>query len=288
MTDIPAQPPTPDTARGDSAVLTLDGVGVAYGDRVALRDVTLDLPARTLVGVLGPNGAGKSTLFRAILGLVPLTTGRITRTAPAAYVPQGEGFDPTFPASALDVALMGRYGHRRWWQRLTASDRRIARDALDAMGMGEHAACRFGTLSGGQRQRTVIARALAQERRLLLLDEPMTGVDATSQTIIEAALRRLRDEGHVIVMSTHDLSAAARLCDRLILLNGRVTADGPPGEALVPDALRATYGESMLTLDDDARTIGVLDEGHEHCGEGVHDPHGHDHAEHHAHAGETG
>jgi len=271
--------------RVTDAPLTLQNVTVAYGDRVAMRDVSATFAPGSLIGILGPNGAGKSTLFRAVLGLVPYR-GTVTFAERPSYVPQGEGFDPDFPATAFDVALMGRYGHRRWWQRLNAEDRAVARRGLQAMDMDRHADCAFGTLSGGQRQRAIIARALTQERRVLLLDEPMTGVDTTSATIIEEALLRLRDEGRTILMSTHDISAAARLCDRLILMNGRITADGAPGDVLVPGVLRDTYGDAMLTVGTNGDAVGLIDDAHHGCG----DDHGHDHAhpdhdhsEHHAH-----
>lgn len=258
--------------------VTLTGVSVRFGARDALRDVTATLEQGSIIGVLGPNGAGKSTLFSAILGLVP-HDGRIERRGPIASVPQGEHYLRDFPASPFDVALMGRYASRRWWQRLTADDRRAASAALERMGMGEHARCRFAELSGGQRQRTIIARALTQDRPTLLLDEPFTGVDPASAQVIEEALTELAADGRCIVISTHDIAGAVRLCDRIILLNTTIRADGPANAAITADSLRETYGSTLLTVGD-GMPIGIIDDAHD-CGHDVDDTTDHDHADHH-------
>lgn len=263
--------------------VTLTDVSVRFGTRWALRDVTAAFEHGSVIGVLGPNAAGKSTLFSAILGLVP-HEGTITRDGPVAFVPQGEHYHRDFPATPFDVALMGRYGDRRWWQRLTADDRRHAHDALEQMGMDEHAACRFSELSGGQRQRTIIARALAQNRHTILLDEPFTGVDPTSARVIEDAVTTLAAEGRCIVISTHDIPGAARLCDRVILLNETIRADGPPSDVITPETLRRAYGSSLVTLGSDEVPVEMIDDAHacehEHGPDHTHD-HGHEHAEHH-------
>ncbi len=264
-----------------SPAVTLTDVAVRFGTRWALRDVTATFDHGSVVGILGPNAAGKSTLFSAILGLVP-HEGTITRDGPIAFVPQGEHYHREFPATPFDVALMGRYGERRWWQRLTAEDRRRADEALAQMGMDEHAGCRFSELSGGQRQRTIIARALAQNRHTILLDEPFTGVDPTSARVIEEAVTALAAEGRCVVISTHDIPGAARLCDRVVLLNETIRADGPPDAVITPDALRHTYGSTLLTLGSDEIPLEMIDDAHacehEHGTDHAHDV---EHAEHH-------
>ena len=264
------------------AAVTLTDVSVHFGARTALRDVTTTLDHGSVVGVLGPNGAGKSTLFSAILGLIP-HDGTIRADGPISFVPQGEHYQRDFPATPLDVALMGRYGARKWWQRLSTEDRDRARAALARMGMDEHAACRFGELSGGQRQRTIIARALAQDRGTILLDEPFTGVDPTSTSVIEEALTAMAADGRCVVISTHDIPGAARLCDRVILLNETIRADGPPAEVIAPDPLRRTYGPAMVALGGPGSPVTMIDAGGhvcEHDGEIDHTAE-HVHAEHH-------
>ncbi len=272
-----------------TAAVTLTDVAVRFGARWALREVTATFEHGSVIGVLGPNAAGKSTLFSAILGLVP-HEGTITRTGPIAFVPQGEHYHRDFPATPFDVALMGRYGDRRWWQRLTADDRNRATDALAQMGMDEHASCRFAELSGGQRQRTIIARALAQNRHTILLDEPFTGVDPTSAHVIEEAVTRLAGEGRCIVISTHDIPGAARMCDRVILLNETIRADGPPEDVITPETLRRAYGSSLVTLGSDSMPLEMIDDAHacehEHGPDPAHDHgHEHEHAEHHGVSG---
>jgi ABC-type Mn2+/Zn2+ transport system ATPase subunit len=259
----------------DSA-LEVERLSVDFAGHLALDAVSFTLPPTQLVGLLGPNGAGKSTLFRAILGQVDHSgTVRVAGGTPS-YVPQGDHVEADFPATAADVALMGRYGHRRWWQRLSRGDHAAAAAALDAVGMGEHADCTFGTLSGGQRQRVMLARALAHDKPVILLDEPMTGVDSVSREAITATITRLRDEGRTVLMSTHDLSDAARTCDRLIFLNRRIIHDGPPATTFTPEVIQAAYeGAAVMLTRPDGGSFGVLDDAHHHD-HGV--AHGHVHA----------
>jgi len=248
-------PPTtrPDT---DAPALRLQLVHAAYDRTPVLEGVTGSLlPGRSLA-LIGPNGAGKSTLIKAILGLVPLTGGSIevlghrpeVARSDVAYVPQADILDSTFPVSVLDVVLMGRYRAIGWLRRPRLADRQRARAALDAVGLADLAARRFGLLSGGQRQRVLLARAIAQQARLLLLDEPFNGVDATSTELILSILSRLRADGVAVVMSTHDLSIAHLACDDACLLNRRQVAFGSLDSALTPELLRETYGPSAVQL----------------------------------------
>jgi manganese/iron transport system ATP-binding protein len=247
------------SAVATTPALLLEDTVVAY-DRVPVLDgVRGQVAPGASVALIGPNGAGKSTLLRAILGLVPVVGGRITvlGRSPAAargqvaYVPQADTLDPEFPVSVEQVVLMGRYRRIGWLRRPGRADRAAAAAALAEVGLTEAARRRFGTLSGGQRQRVLLARAIAQEARLLLLDEPFNGVDATSQDLLLAALGRLRDGGAAVVMSTHDLALAHLACDEVCLLNKHQFGFGPVGRTLTPELLRATYGGQALSISGD-------------------------------------
>jgi manganese/iron transport system ATP-binding protein len=178
-----------------------------------------------------------------------------------AYVPQAGGIDPSFPIDALGVVLMGRSPRLRWRRRPRAEDRRRAQAILELVGLGEAARTPFGALSGGQRQRALVGRALAQEGDVLLLDEPLTGIDAPSQEAILAVLEAERQTGRTVLMTTHDLEQAARTCDRLLLLNRSLVAAGPTEEVFRPEALSRAYAGELLFLDE--RTA-VLDDAHHH------------------------
>jgi manganese/iron transport system ATP-binding protein len=235
-------------------------VTVAYGRRAALDGVTGRVDPGSSVALIGPNGAGKSTLLKAILGLVPLQRGRIEVLGAepgdarrrVAYVPQADALDPEFPVSALQVVLMGRYRDVGWLRRPGRADRRLAAEALDRVGLADRASDRFGTLSGGQRQRVLLARAIAQGSRLLLLDEPFNGVDAATQDLLLAVLAELRADGVAVVMSTHDLAVAHLACGEACLLNRHQIAFGPTEVTLTPGHLRAAYGANALALAGDA------------------------------------
>jgi manganese/iron transport system ATP-binding protein len=237
--------------------LVLDDVAAAYGREPVLEGVRGTLAPGSALALIGPNGAGKTTLIKAILGLVPLTAGRIEvlGTSPAnararvAYVPQADALDQQFPVSVLQVVLMGRYRKIGWLRRPGKADRAAALAALEEVGLAVRARDRFGVLSGGQRQRVLLARAVAQEARLLLLDEPFNGVDATTTEALLAVLDRLRADGVAVVMSTHDLAVAHLVCDDACLLNHHQVAFGPIDDALRPELLKATYGGSALLLD---------------------------------------
>ncbi len=264
----------------EGEVLAIDGLSAGYGAGWALADVTMQVPAGSLVGVIGPNGSGKSTLLRAILGLVPQRRGAVSlggvpvdrRRSDVAYVPQRELVDWSFPISAAQVVLMGRYPRIGPVRRATSLDREVVRDALERMGMAGLADRQIGALSGGQQQRVFVARALVQEAAVLLLDEPMTGVDRGTEEAITALMRELRDAGATILHASHDLEGAADVSDLLCFVNGRVVAFGPPDETFTPETLHATFGGEVLIVDagDHAHVHG----GGHHEGDDAH-PHAH-------------
>src|SRR5919112_2308452 len=192
-----------------------------------LGGVTFEVAPGEIAAVLGPNGGGKTTLFRALLGELPYRTGDVALQGRPAYVPQTEDARLDFPVSAHDVALRGAYGRTPWFRRVARADRSRADAALERVGLADRAGARFGTLSGGQRQRVLIARALVQDAPVLLLDEPLSGVDAPSAARIEAVLGELRDEGRALLVATHD-ARQARAWDRVLCLNRRQVAFGAP------------------------------------------------------------
>lgn len=245
----------PQTSDGRSAV-EVENLTVAYGSRSALSGVNARMEKGQIVGVIGPNGAGKSTLLKAIVGLVPVVRGTITiHGKPAAkqrdevaYVPQREEVNWEFPVSVADVVLMGRYGRIGWFRRAGADDRRRVDEALEMVDLSDIRDRHINQLSGGQQQRVFLARALAQDASVLLLDEPLSGVDATSQERILQLLHDLAAEGRTVVMATHDLSSAACNCHCVCCLNHEMVAMGPPAETLSKDNLHATYGGQLLIL----------------------------------------
>jgi len=228
------------------APLAVHGLTVAYGRRVALEDVTFETPPGALVGVIGPNGAGKSTLFKAILGVLRPTAGDVRLAERPSYVPQSDEARLDFPVTALDVALMGRYRSVPWWRPLPRAARRAARSALAQVGLEDLADRGIGELSGGQLQRVLLARALAQDSPIMLLDEPLSAVDAASQAAIAEVLRRRRAAGDTILLASHDLASMSALCDRVLVLNRRLLVDGPPETALAATTLLAAYGPGAL------------------------------------------
>jgi ABC-type Mn2+/Zn2+ transport system ATPase subunit len=227
----------------------------------ALTGVTFEAQPGEVVAVLGPNGGGKSTLFRALLGELPHRRGSVELPGRPAYVPQTQRARLDFPVSALDVALMGAYGRTPWFRRLARADRAAADQALARLGLEEQAGERFGALSGGQRQRVLIARALVQDAPVLLLDEPLSGVDVPSAARIEALFEELRGEGRVLLVATHD-ARQARAWQRVLCLNHAQIAFGAPADVLTADALQATYGGELVVLGDGTTAVAV--EHHEH------------------------
>jgi manganese/zinc/iron transport system ATP- binding protein len=238
----------PDPASAPAAVAVLDGVTVAYGSRVALDDVSLELPPGAIVGLIGPNGAGKTTLLRTLLGMLEPRSGHVSVDGAVGYMPQLGEAAWDFPLTALDVALQGSYRRTGWLRRPGPAERRAARDALGSVGMAELAGRQIGQLSGGQRQRVLLARTLMQQAPLLLLDEPLSGADAATEAAFLETMARLRDQSRTIVVSTHDLGWSAQHCDLLCLLATRVVSYGPPHQALSAERLAEAYGGALLDM----------------------------------------
>jgi manganese/iron transport system ATP-binding protein len=243
-----------------SPAVSASGLSVSFGSREALSDVSFELFAGSFVGVLGPNGAGKTTLLRALLGMIGYR-GSVRLEGRPAYVPQGGATDADFPIDALGVVLMGRYPRLGWGRRPGARDRRRSLEILGQVGLADEARVSFGKLSGGQRQRALVGRALAQEGDVMLLDEPLTGVDAPSQAVLLDVFEAERRSGRTVLMTTHDLSQAARVCDRLLLLNRTLVADGRAHQVVRPEVLGRAYGGELLLVDGQRA---VLDDAHHH------------------------
>lgn len=231
-------------------VLQVDGVSVELGGRLVLHDVDLKVAASEQVGLIGPNGAGKTTLLRALLGLLPIRDGSISINGhtPAeargsiGYVPQRHEFVWDYPVDVGTAAMTGRTHRIGWLRRPTRTDRVAVDEALERAHLQDLRRRPIGELSGGQRQRVLVARALALQPRLLLLDEPFTGLDVPTQEILTRLFRDLTKEGSAILMTTHDLPAAADTCSRLCLLNETVVADGPPDELRDPAVWLQAFG----------------------------------------------
>lgn len=250
--------------RGRSRLVTAN-LSVHFGERSALEDVSVSFVSGETVSLLGPNGAGKSTLLKAIAGLLPASHGTVTldgvpirRPNPAVvYVPQRSSVDWSFPVSVLDVVLMARAFRRSRLLPFGHADRDAALAALDQVGMRRFAPYQIGALSGGQQQRVFLARALLQDGEVYLLDEPFTGVDVPTQELVVSLFDSLRRAGKTIVFATHDLAQAVKSSDRIILLNRRLIAFGPPREVMTAAHLRATYGgQAVLPFDLLERTGG--------------------------------
>ena len=242
-------------------ILEVNNLTVSYNGYHALDDVSFHVQAGQRVAIVGPNGAGKSTLFKAMVGLLPHRKGSVeTNGAEFGYVTQRSSVDWDFPVTVHDVVMMGRIGRMGWlrWQR--PQDREIVLRCLAQVGMLEYAGRQIADLSGGQQQRVFIARALAQEATILLMDEPFSGVDTPSQEAILRILDQLHDEGVTVLVSTHDLNLAAERFDLLALLNRQLIAYGPPRQAITPQTLAAAYGGQALWRGEDyAMVLGDID-----------------------------
>ncbi|ANQ84384.1 metal ABC transporter ATP-binding protein [Azoarcus olearius] len=233
--------------------LAVHGLTVAYGQQTVLREVDFVAPAASLVAVVGPNGAGKSTFIKAVLGLQPRLAGAVSCYGRAVerqrhligYVPQRSSVDWDFPASALDVVTMGLYGRIGWCRPVRARHREQALDCLEQVGMADFARRQIGQLSGGQQQRVFLARALAQDAMLYLMDEPFAGVDAATERAIVDVLRTLKGRGRTVLCVHHDLQTAPDYFEHLLLLAGRVVAAGPINETFTAAALEAAYGVGL-------------------------------------------
>ncbi len=250
------------TAVGDqtaTAALQIRRLTVSHSGKPALWDVTAEFPAGALSAIVGPNGAGKSTLLRAALGLLPADSGQVMLEGrPArsalhrlAYVPQHDAVDSDFPITVREVVEMGRYRDLGWFRRPRRTDRAVIADSLDRVGMAGFGSRRIGELSGGQRQRMFIARALAQQAPVLLMDEPFAGVDTRTEAVLLELLRELRAAGRSVILVHHDLGTVRSEFDWALLLNVRAVACGPVCDVVLPEQLRRAYGGEVTVYDGD-------------------------------------
>jgi manganese/iron transport system ATP-binding protein len=258
--------------------LRVENITVTYRNgSTALRDATFELPTGTITALVGINGSGKSTLFKAIMGFVPVSRGKVEilgmpvrdalKANIVAYVPQAEEVDCNFPVLVEDVVMMGRYGHMNMFRIPTNRDREFVDLALSRVGMTDYRKRQIGELSGGQRKRVFLARAIAQEGRVILLDEPFTGVDVQTEDAIIALLREMREEGRVILVSTHNLGSVPEFCDRVVMVKGTVLAHGRTEEVFTRENLEHAFGGVLrhfvlggagLHDDDDERELSVF------------------------------
>lgn len=233
--------------------ITVSDLSVAYSNaRLALYNINCTVESGTITGLVGPNGGGKSTLFKSIMGFLQPSQGQIRigglpvqkaqKRQLMAYVPQSDEVDWNFPISVFDVVMMGRYGYMNLLRIPSGKDRRLVMESLERVGMSQFRHRQIGELSGGQRKRAFLARALAQEGKVILLDEPFTGVDVKTEKQIIDLLIQLREEGHTILVSTHDLASISTFCDRTILLNRTVLASGTTEETFTEENLVMTFG----------------------------------------------
>ena len=245
-----------DTLHEPEQALHVEDLTVSYGATPALWDIDLDIPPGVMCAIVGPNGSGKSTLLKAALGLVRPVAGHVRFLGkPVArmrgqigYVPQRHSVDWDFPTTARDVVEMGLYRNLGWFRRPGAATRARAMAALSEVGMQDYANRQISQLSGGQQQRVFIARALVQDAPVLILDEPMAGVDAATEAVIITLLKRLRDEGRTVIVVHHDLTTVQSYFDWLVMLNVRIVAQGAMRDTYTAENLRATYGRQLAMI----------------------------------------
>lgn len=248
------------------ARLELRQVTIAYSGKTVLRDLNIIVPHGAKIAVVGPNGAGKSTLFKALVGLLPIVSGEILihgmplghHKDCVAYVPQREEVEWKFPVTVNDVVMMGRFGRQGWLRSPSREDRSAVVHALETLDIRDLSNRPISDLSGGQQQRVFLARALAQEPHILLLDEPFNGVDVTTQEATLTLLEQLKNEHVTIMVSTHDLDLAANSFDQVILLNKRLVGYGPASEVFTPQVMHAAFGGQMLFLEDQTQRRGAV------------------------------
>jgi manganese/zinc/iron transport system ATP- binding protein len=246
-----------------TTALEVHDMTVAYHRRPVLWDVDFEVPEGKLVGIVGPNGAGKTTLIKAILGLVPLASGKVEiygqpyrdQRHLVGYVPQRESVDWDFPVTVRDVVLMGTYGRLGWFRRPRRADRELADRCLDLVGMRPFSRRQIRQLSGGQQQRVFLARALAEQARIYFLDEPFAGVDAATESAIVDLLQAMRSEKKTVFVVHHDLQTVRDYFDWVLLLNMRLVAGGPVEETYTPENLQKTYGGRLTLLDEAAEAM---------------------------------
>ncbi|UHA74632.1 metal ABC transporter ATP-binding protein [Paenibacillus sp. 481] len=236
--------------------LRVQGLTVAYQKKPVLRNVSFEIPEGKLIGIIGPNGAGKSTLIKSVLGLIPKVSGDVeiygkpyadTRKR-VGYVPQRESVDWDFPTNALDVVMMGRYGHLGWFKRPGAKEKEIAMDCLSKVGMADFAQRQISQLSGGQQQRVFLARALAQNADLYFMDEPFVGVDAMTEKAIINLLNELKQQGKTVLVVHHDLATVKEYFDWVMLLNVDMIDYGPTEDVFTTETLQQTYGGRLTVI----------------------------------------
>ncbi len=252
-----AEMPAREQEHPASAPLSIHDMTVAYHRRPVLWDVDYNAVPASLTAIIGPNGAGKSTLIKAVLGLTPMASGQVRffgqpyarQRSRVAYVPQRSSVDWDFPVSALDVVAMGMYRKIGWFFPVTRHYREKARQALDRVGLADYAQRQISQLSGGQQQRVFLARALAQEADLYLMDEPFAGVDAATERAIVGILRDLRAAGKTAMVVHHDLQTVHEYFDQVVLLNLRIVAAGPTETVFTTENLKKTYGGTLPLLD---------------------------------------
>jgi ABC-type Mn2+/Zn2+ transport system ATPase subunit len=242
-------------------VLEVENLSVSYNGTYALQGVTFEVDAGERVAIVGPNGAGKSTLFKAMVGLIQPNAGTVqTYGAELGYVTQRSAVDWSYPVTVHDVVMMGRIGKMGWFRWQRPADREIVQRSLREVGMLDYAGRQIAELSGGQQQRVFIARALAQEADIILMDEPFSGVDRPSQEAILEIMDELHSGGVTLLVSTHDLNLAVERFDRMALLNRQMIAFGPSREVISPQRLAAAYGGQALWRGDDyAMVLGDID-----------------------------
>lgn len=274
--------PQPTLARSTGealgASISVRGLSVTYGNGFnAVRDASFELDPGTICALVGVNGSGKSTVFKAIMGFVRPSAGEVRlcgrpvaeaiKRNIVAYVPQSEEIDWNFPVLVEDVVMMGRYGHMNFLRMPSRADQYKVDEALERVGMSEYRERQIGELSGGQKKRVFLARSLAQEGRIILLDEPFTGIDVKTETAIVALLRELRASGHLMLVSTHNLGSVPDFCDRVVLINRTVLAAGPTAEVFTQANLERAFGGVLrrfnlggaaLHDDQDPREVTVL------------------------------
>ncbi|MFC0267651.1 metal ABC transporter ATP-binding protein [Kushneria aurantia] len=251
--------------------LHVEDLTVSYHGKPVLWDIDFDIPPGVMAAIVGPNGAGKSTLIKSVLGLIPPIAGHVTlfgrpyraQRRRVGYVPQRSSVDWDFPTTALDVVTMGLYGRLGWLRWPGRKERRSAMEALEMVGMQDFAGRQISQLSGGQQQRVFLARALVQNADIYFLDEPMAGVDATTERAIVNILRRLRDEGKTVIVVHHDLQTVRTYFDWLLILNVRVVAQGSVESTYTADNLRSAYGGQIALLDSEAFISRAGSEGRE-------------------------
>jgi manganese/iron transport system ATP-binding protein len=242
--------------KGAETGLAVDDVTVTYRNgHTALRSASFSIPRGTITALVGVNGAGKSTIFKAIMGFVPLAAGSVSIfDVPArdalkknlvAYVPQAEEVDWSFPVLVEDVVMMGRYGHMNFLRIPSKRDHQMVDEALARVNMVDYRKRQIGELSGGQKKRVFLARALAQEGQVILLDEPFTGVDVNTEEQIITLLKALRDEGRIMLVSTHNLGSVPDFCDRAVFVKGTVIASGKTEDTFTEDNLQKAFGGSL-------------------------------------------